>query len=579
MHKLMRYIKGYEKQAVLAPLFKMLEATFELFVPLVVASIIDTGIKNGDAVFIWQRCGLLILLAAIGLTCSLTAQYFSAKAAVGYSTSLRHALFEHIQKLGFTEMDTLGTSTLITRMTSDINQVQSGLNLFLRLFLRSPFVVVGAMVMAFTVNARAALIFVVAIPLLSVVVFGVMVITRPLYKTAQVRLDRVLGLTRENLTGVRVVRAFDKEQDEIDRFENANDLLTRMQLHVGHLSALMSPLTYVIINIAIVALLYVGSIEINVGGMASGDVIALVNYMNQILIELVKLANLIVQVSKALACAGRVQAVLDTKPGMDFPAELRSEVPADKAGDAVRFDHVSLTYAGAGAPSLSDISFTAKRGQTIGVIGGTGSGKSSLVNLIPRFYDATEGTVEILGRPAADYPREALRGKVNVVMQKAQLFGGTIRSNLLWGNKNATDAELWAALETAQAAEFVQAKPLGLDEPVEQGGRNLSGGQKQRLTIARALVGKPDILILDDSASALDYATDAALRKALAALPGSLTVFIVSQRAASLQHADQILVLDDGRLVGLGTHDQLRQSCPVYEEIYESQFKKGDVQK
>ena len=368
-------------------------------------------------------------------------------------------------------------------------------------------------------------------------------------------------------------------QDEIDRFENANDLLTKMQLHVGHLSALMSPLTYVIINIAIVALLYVGSIEINVGGMASGDVIALVNYMNQILIELVKLANLIVQVSKALACAGRVQAVLDTKPGMDFPAELRSEVPADKAGDAVRFDHVSLTYAGAGAPSLSDISFTAKRGQTIGVIGGTGSGKSSLVNLIPRFYDATEGTVEILGRPAADYPREALRGKVNVVMQKAQLFGGTIRSNLLWGSKNATDAELWAALETAQAAEFVQAKPLGLDEPVEQGGRNLSGGQKQRLTIARALVGKPDILILDDSASALDYATDAALRKALAALPGSLTVFIVSQRAASLQHADQILVLDDGRLVGLGTHDQLRQSCPVYEEIYESQFKKGDVQK
>ena len=547
------YLRDYKRESVLAPLFKMLEATFDLFVPLVMADIVNVGIAAHDLHYILVRCGILLLLAVIGLTCSLTAQYFSAKAAVGYSTALRHALFAHIQSLSFSEMDTLGTSTLITRMTSDINQVQSGLNLFLRLFLRSPFVVIGAMVMAFTVNARAALIFVVAIPLLSVVVFGVMVITRPLYKTAQVRLDRVLGLTRENLTGVRVVRAFDKEQDEIDRFENANDLLTKMQLHVGHLSALMSPLTYVIINIAIVALLYVGSIEINVGGMASGDVIALVNYMNQILIELVKLANLIVQVSKALACAGRVQAVLDTKPGMDFPAELRSEVPADKAGDAVRFDHVSLTYAGAGAPSL--------------------------VNLIPRFYDATEGTVEILGRPAADYPREALRGKVNVVMQKAQLFGGTIRSNLLWGNKNATDAELWAALETAQAAEFVQAKPLGLDEPVEQGGRNLSGGQKQRLTIARALVGKPDILILDDSASALDYATDAALRKALAALPGSLTVFIVSQRAASLQHADQILVLDDGRLVGLGTHDQLRQSCPVYEEIYESQFKKGDVQK
>ena len=587
MNNMLGYLRDYKRESVLAPLFKMLEATFDLFVPLVMADIVNVGIAAHDLHYILVRCGILLLLAVIGLTCSLTAQYFSAKAAVGYSTALRHALFAHIQSLSFSEMDTLGTSTLITRMTSDINQVQSGLNLFLRLFLRSPFVVIGAMVMAFTVNARAALIFVVAIPLLSVVVFGVMVITRPLYKTAQVRLDRVLGLTRENLTGVRVVRAFDKEQDEIDRFENANDLLTKMQLHVGHLSALMSPLTYVIINIAIVALLYVGSIEINVGGMASGDVIALVNYMNQILIELVKLANLIVQVSKALACAGRVQAVLDTKPGMDFPAELRSEVPAelrsevpaDKAGDAVRFDHVSLTYAGAGAPSLSDISFTAKHGQTIGVIGGTGSGKSSLVNLIPRFYDATEGTVEILDRPAADYPREALRGKVNVVMQKAQLFGGTIRSNLLWGNKNATDAELWAALETAQAAEFVQAKPLGLDEPVEQGGRNLSGGQKQRLTIARALVGKPDILILDDSASALDYATDAALRKALAALPGSVTVFIVSQRAASLQHADQILVLDDGRLVGLGTHDQLRQSCPVYEEIYESQFKKGDVQK
>ena len=522
---------------------------------------------------------VMIMLAVIGLTCSLTAQYFSAKAAVGYSTSLRHALFEHIQKLGFTEMDTLGTSTLITRMTSDINQVQSGLNLFLRLFLRSPFVVVGAMVMAFTVNAQAAWIFVVAIPLLSIVVFGVMVLTNPLYKTAQTRLDRVLGLTRENLTGVRVVRAFDKEKSEIDRFESANDLLTKMQLHVGHLSSLMSPLTYVIINLAIVALLYVGSIEINIGGMAAGDVIALVNYMNQILVELVKLANLIVQISKALACASRVQAVLDTEPGMAFPAALPDAVEAGKADDAVRFDHVSLTYAGAGAPSLSDISFTAKRGQTIGVIGGTGSGKSSLINLIPRFYDATEGSVEILGRPAQAYPRDVLRGSVSVVMQKAQLFGGTIRSNLLWGNKNASDADLWAALETAQAAEFVKAKPLGLDEPVEQGGRNLSGGQKQRLTIARALVGKPDILILDDSASALDYATDAALRKALAALPGSLTVFIVSQRAASLQHADQILVLDDGHLVGIGTHDQLRQTCPVYEEIYESQFKKGDAQK
>ena len=576
---MLRYLSGYKRESVLAPLFKMLEATFDLFVPLVMADIVNVGIAAHDFRYILVRCGILLLLAFVGLVCSLTAQYFSAKAAVGYSTGLRHALFEHIQRLSFTEMDTMGTSTLITRMTSDINQVQSGLNLFLRLFLRSPFVVFGAMVMAFTVNFRAALIFVVAIPLLSVVVFGVMVITRPLYKAVQARLDRVLGLTRENLTGVRVVRAFDKEKTEVDRFEDANELLTKMQLHVGHISALMNPLTYVIINLAIVALLYVGSIEINIGGMASGDVIALVNYMNQILVELVKLANLIVQVSKALACAGRVQAVLDTKPGMEFPAQLTGNVPAEKAGDAVRFDHVSLTYKGAGAPSLSDINFTAKRGQTIGVIGGTGSGKSSLISLIPRFYDATEGSVEIMGRSVRQYPRADLRGRVAVVMQKAQLFGGTIRSNLLWGNQNASEADLWAALETAQAAEFVRSKPLGLDEPVEQGGRNLSGGQKQRLTIARALVGRPDILILDDSASALDYATDAALRKALAALPGALTVFIVSQRAASLQHADQIIVLDDGHMVGLGRHAELLDSCPVYREIYESQFKKGDAQK
>ena len=577
MNKMLDYLNGYKRECVLAPLFKMLEATFDLFVPLVMADIVNVGIAAHDFHYILMRCGILLLLAIIGLACSLTAQYFSAKASVGYSTALRHALFAHIQTLSFTEMDTLGTSTLITRMTSDLNQVQSGLNLFLRLFLRSPFVVFGAMIMAFTVNVRAALIFVVAIPLLSVVVFGVMVVTRPLYKTVQTRLDRVLGLTRENLTGARVVRAFDKEQTEVNRFEDANALLTKMQLHVGHISALMNPLTYVIINLAIVALLYVGSVQINVGGMASGDVIALVNYMNQILVELVKLANLIVQVSKALACAGRVQAVLDTRPGMQFPQEVPGEVPTKKQNDAVRFDHVGLTYAGAGAPSLTDISFTAEKGQTIGVIGGTGSGKSSLVSLIPRFYDATEGSVEIFGHPVQNYPREELRGKVSVVMQKAQLFGGTIRSNLLWGNQNASDADLWAALETAQAAEFVHSKPLGLDEPVEQGGRNLSGGQKQRLTIARALVSKPDILILDDSASALDYATDAALRKALAALPGSMTVFIVSQRAASLQHADQILVLDDGHLAGLGTHAELLASCPVYEEIYASQFKKGDA--
>ncbi len=578
MKKMLSYLSGYRKESVIAPLFKMLEATFDLFVPLVMADIVNVGIAARDIRYILVRCGLLLVLAAIGLTCSLTAQYFSAKAAVGYSTALRHALYEHIQKLGFSEMDTLGTSTLITRMTSDLNQVQSGLNLFLRLFLRSPFVILGAMVLAFTVNSKAAWIFVVAIPLLSVVVFGVMVITRPLYRTVQARLDRVLGLTRENLTGVRVVRAFGKEESEVQRFEEANGLLTSLQLHVGHRSALMNPMTYVIVNLAIIALLYVGAIQINVGGMESGDVIALVNYMTQILVELVKLADLIVQVSKALACASRVQAVLDTQPSMTFPEKRTRQTPDDKAQDAVRFDRVALTYAGAGAPSLYNISFTAKRGQTIGVIGGTGSGKSSLVNLIPRFYDATEGCVEIFGLPVDAYPRAELRGAVSVVMQRAQLFSGTIRSNLLWARRDATDAELWEALETAQAAEFVRSKPLGLDEPVEQGGRNLSGGQKQRLTIARALVGKPKILILDDSASALDFATDAALRKALAALPGDMTVFIVSQRAASLQHADQILVLDDGHLVGVGTHSYLLEQCPVYREIYESQFKKGGAQ-
>ena len=572
---MLRYLSGYKRESVLAPLFKMLEATFDLFVPLVMADIVNVGIAAHDFRYILVRCGILLLLAFVGLVCSLTAQYFSAKAAVGYSTGLRHALFEHIQRLSFTEMDTMGTSTLITRMTSDVNQVQSGLNLFLRLFLRSPFVVFGAMVMAFTVNFRAALIFVVAIPLLSVVVFGVMVITRPLYKAVQARLDRVLGLTRENLTGVRVVRAFDKEKTEVDRFEDANELLTKMQLHVGHISALMNPLTYVIINLAIVALLYVGSIEINIGGMASGDVIALVNYMNQILIELVKLANLIVQVSKALACAGRVQAVLDTEPGMEFPREPAGEVPAEKAGDAVRFDHVGLTYQGAGAPSLSDISFTAKRGQTIGVIGGTGSGKSSLISLIPRFYDATEGSVEIMGRPVRQYPRADLRGRVAVVMQKAQLFGGTIRSNLLWGNQNASEADLWAALETAQAAEFVRSKPLGLDEPVEQGGRNLSGGQKQRLTIARALLRKPKILILDDSTSAVDTATDAKIRKAFREeIPGT-TKIIIAQRISSVQDADRILVLDNGQINGLGTHEELLKTNTIYQEVYNSQTQGG----
>ena len=576
MNRMFSYLNGYKKESVIAPLFKMLEACFDLLVPLVMADIVNVGIASGDAGYILARCGLLLLLAMVGLGCSVTAQYFSAKAAVGYATALRHAVFAHIQSLSFSELDTIGVSTLITRMTSDINLVQGGLNMFLRLFLRSPFVVVGAMVCAFTVNVRAALIFVVTIPALSVVVFTLMAVTSPLYKKVQGGLDKVLGLTRENLTGVRVVRAFGKEAAETERFEATNARLTGLQLKVGQLSALSNPLTYLLINLAIVALLWTGVIEINVGGMASGDLIALVNYMNQILVELVKLANLIVQISKALASAGRVQAVLETKPGMAFPQAVAgpAQLPADRAGEAVRFDHVGLTYAGAGAPSLTGITFTARQGETIGVIGGTGSGKSSLVSLIPRFYDATEGTVELFGRPAADWPREMVRGRVGIVMQKAQLFTGTIRSNLLWGNREATDAELWAALETAQAAGFVREKPLGLDEPVEQGGQNFSGGQRQRLTIARALVAKPDILILDDSASALDFATDAALRKAIAALPGEMTVFIVSQRAASLQHADRIIVLDDGHMVGCGSHRELLARCPVYQEIYASQFKK-----
>ena len=574
LHRMLTYLNGYKKESVIAPLFKMLEACFDLLVPLVMADIVNVGIASGDARYILTRCGLLLLLAMVGLGCSVTAQYFSARAAVGYAAALRHALFAHIQSLGFSEMDTIGTSTLITRMTSDINLVQSGLNMFLRLFLRSPFVVIGAMVCAFTVNFKAALIFVVTIPALSVVVFSIMAVTAPLYRKVQGRLDKVLGLTRENLTGVRVVRAFGKEASEVERFEQTNGQLTGLQLKVGHLSALTNPLTYVLINLAIVALLYTGAIEIDAGGMAQGDLIALVNYMNQILVELVKLANLIVQISKAWASAGRVQAVLDTRPGMAFPAVVTGQADSRRAGEAVRFDHAGLTYAGAGAPSLTGITFTARPGETIGIIGGTGAGKSSLVSLIPRFYDATEGSVELFGRPASAWPRELLRGRVATVMQKAQLFTGTIRSNLLWGNRAATDAELWAALETAQAADFVRAKPLGLDEPVEQGGRNFSGGQRQRLTIARALVAKPDILILDDSASALDFATDAALRKAIAALPGSMTVFIVSQRAASLQHADRIIVLDDGHMVGCGTHQELLDRCPVYREIYESQFKK-----
>lgn len=578
MKYLLEHLKHYKKESILAPLFKMLEALFDLFVPIVVADIINVGIGNQDNVYIMQRCGILVLLALIGIGCSFTAQFFAARASVGCAARLRHSLFAHIQKLGYSEIDTIGTSTLITRMTSDINQVQNGINMVLRLFLRSPFIVFGAMIMAFTINVKIALVFLAAIPVLSVIIFGIMKITSPLYKKIQGRLDSVLGITRENLTGVRVIRAFGKEESEVERFENNNDQLTSMQLHVGHISALMNPLTYVVVNLAIIAILKMGATSINSGILLSGDVVALVNYMSQILVELVKLANLIVLLSKAMASLHRVQDVLDTEPAMKF---VENAVPANEndayGKEAVGFENVSLTYAGAGEESLTNISFSAKKGQTIGVIGGTGSGKSSLVNLIPRFYDATAGQVRVMGKPVKEWGREELRSSVSVVMQKAQLFTGTIRSNLLWGNTEATDEELWKALELAQAAEFVHAKPQGLDEVVEQGGRNFSGGQKQRLTIARALVKQPDILILDDSASALDFATDAALRKALATLPDDITVFIVSQRTSSLKHADKIMVLDDGQIADQGTHEELLEKCDVYREIYESQFKKGEM--
>lgn len=580
MKYLLEHLKHYKKESILAPLFKMLEALFDLFVPIVVADIINVGIGNQDNKYIMQRCGILVLLALIGIACSFTAQFFAARASVGCAAGLRHSLFAHIQKLGYSEIDTIGTSTLITRMTSDINQVQNGINMVLRLFLRSPFIVFGAMIMAFTINVKIALVFLAAIPVLSVIVFGIMKITSPLYKKIQGRLDCVLGITRENLTGVRVIRAFGKEDSEVERFENDNNQLTSMQLHVGHISALMNPLTYVVVNLATIAILKKGAVRIDSGVLMSGDVVALVNYMSQILVELVKLANLIVLLSKAMASLHRVQDVLDTEPSMKF-VETENREQTDKKKDyedeAVAFENVSLTYAGAGEESLTNISFHAKKGQTIGVIGGTGSGKSSLVNLIPRFYDAASGQVRVMGIPVKEWDREELRKSVSVVMQKAQLFTGTIRSNLLWGNQEATDEELWKALELAQAAEFVHAKPQGLDEVVEQGGRNFSGGQKQRLTIARALVKQPDILILDDSASALDFATDAALRKALATLPGDITVFIVSQRTSSLKHADRILVLDDGQVADQGTHGELLKRCEVYREIYESQFKKGEM--
>lgn len=577
MKHLYPYLRRFRKESILAPLFKMLEATFDLLVPMVVADIIKVGIAGGDTTYIWTRCGLLVLMALIGLLCSFTAQYFAARAAIGTSTGLRHELMAHIQSLSFSELDTLGVSTLITRMTSDVNQVQNGLNMFLRLFLRSPFIVAGAMIAAFTIDTQIALIFLAAIPVLAVIVFGIMRITSPMYKTVQSRLDAVTGATRENLSGVRVVRAFGREDAEEENFVQQNGSLNAMQLKVGRIAALMNPLTYVVVNLGIIAILYFGANKIGSGALLSGDVVALVNYMSQILVELVKLANLVVLLTRAIASMGRVSQVLDTPSTMAFPEK---PVSADAASDvAVAFDHVSLRYQGAGAESLSDVTFTAKKGQTIGVIGGTGSGKTTLVSLIPRFYDATKGQVTLLGQPITAYSKDELNRHVAVVMQKAQLFKGTIRSNLLWGNENATDEELWHALSIAQSEDFVRQKPGKLDDPVEQGGRNLSGGQRQRLTIARALVGHPDILILDDSASALDYATDAALRKALRTLPAETTLFIVSQRTSSLRHADQIIVLDDGHVVGIGTHDTLMQTCEVYREIHESQFRKGsDVQ-
>ena len=585
MRKLLVYLKNYKKETVLAPLFKMLEAGFELFVPLVMAVIIDRGIGGsnlaayeagdmivGDTHIVLRMGGLLVALGVIGLICSITAQYFAAKAAVCFSTELKQALFEHIQGLSFKEIDTLGTSTMITRMTSDVNQVQNGVNMVLRLFLRSPFIVFGAMIMAFTIDVKAAFIFVVTIPLLSVVVFGIMMLTMPLYKKVQAGLDSVLSATRENLTGARVIRAFNKEQEEIASFEEKNGALAHMQLFVGKISALTNPVTFIIVNVATIVLLYTGAVRVDEGTITQGEVVALVNYMSQILVELVKLANLIITITKALACANRIQNVFEIHSSMEWGRGY------DRKQDdyTVEFEHVHLSYAGAGAESLSDIDFRVKRGQTVGVIGGTGSGKTSLVNMIPRFYDATKGCVRIDGIDVREYAMEELRDKVRMVPQKAVLFQGTIRENLLWGKNDATDEELWRAVEIAQAKEFVEQKEGKLDFHIAQEGRNLSGGQRQRLTIARALVGRPEILILDDSASALDYATDAALRQALHNMEDSTTVFIVSQRASSIRYANQIIVLDDGVAVDIGTHEELLARCSVYQEIYYSQYPKEE---
>lgn len=603
MKKLMIYLKDYKKESVLAPLFKLLEAFFELLVPLVMANIIDRGIADQDMGYIGKMGLCLLGLGVIGLVSSITAQFFAARAAVGFSTRLRQALFDHIQGLNFTNIDKAGTSTMITRMTSDINQVQSGVNMVLRLFLRSPVIVFGAMIMAFTIDVKSALVFVVAIPLLAIVVFGIMLYTIPLYRKVQAALDKVLGITRENLTGVRVIRAFHQESVEEERFRQNNETLAALQMFVGKISACMNPVTYVIVNGAIIALIYVGAIQVNVGNLTQGEVVAIINYMSQILVELVKLANLIITITKALACADRVAAVFEIQNEEELPGAVQTaqnvltgvqsgeqaagEKSGEQDGDRARvdggtavshtapyleFDHVSLTYQGAGDKTLHDMSFTVEKGQTVGIIGGTGSGKSSLVNLIPGFYPATEGVIRLEGRDLRQIPQEELRGRIGVVPQKAVLFKGTIRSNLLWGKSDATEEEMWAAIDTAQAREVVEGKQGKLDAQVAQNGKNFSGGQRQRLTIARALVRKPDILILDDSASALDYATDARLRMALRQVEHDTTTFIVSQRASSIMHADRIIVLDDGEIAGLGTHEELLENCTVYQEIYYSQY-------
>ena len=574
MKRLMMYLKDYKKESILAPLFKLLEAFFELMVPLVMANIIDYGISNRNMGYIGKMGLVLLLLGVVGLASSITAQFFAAKAAVGFSTKLRQALFDHIEDLSFTDIDKAGTSTMITRMTSDVNQVQSGINMTLRLFLRSPIIVFGAMIMAFTIDVKCALIFVVAIPLLSIVVFGIILSTIPMYKKVQSRLDQVLGITRENLTGVRVIRAFHQEAKEEERFRENNEALSAMQIFVGKISACMNPVTYVIVNGAIIALIYTGAVQVNIGNLSQGEVVAIINYMNQILVELVKLANLIVTMTKALACAERVASVFDIGADAAYVGAQDQKLAdkVDKSAPFLDFKHVSLTYQGAGAPTLQDMNFTVNRGDTVGIIGGTGSGKTSLVNLIPGFYPATEGEILLEGRDIRTMSDEELRGRIGVVPQKAVLFKGTIRSNLQWGKPDATEEEMWKALELAQASEVVDGKPGKLDATVAQNGKNFSGGQRQRLTIARALVREPEILILDDSASALDYATDAKLRAALRTLEDKTTTFIVSQRASTIRHADKIIVLDDGEIAGVGTHDELLKDCTVYQEIYYSQY-------